>query len=188
MIQLKPFNIDKFLAGEVACTREGALATVIHVDDENEEFMALVLGNLKRYSFEGMELISRVATPIKAIEKYSNYNLGMLVQANEYWINVCQNENGVFIQSEIFHSEKAAKEGAPRNVVKTILAYRILDNVKTRFTFYYKQIIKKEWDDEEIISFFPDSFSEEQNAVTSGQKYCTENGYEYLGVMTVNYK
>lgn len=186
MIQLKPFNIDKFLSGEVACTREGALATLIHVDDENEEFMARVLGNVKRYSFEGMEMTSRVATPIKVIEKYSNYNLGMLAQANEYWINVCQNESGVFISPDIFHSEKAAKEGAPRNVVRTILAYRILENVKMRFTFYYKEIIKKEWDDEEIISFYPESFSEEQNAVMSGQKYCAENGYEYLGVVSIN--
>jgi len=183
MIQLKPFNIDKFLSGEAACTREGALATLIHVDDENEEFTALVLGNLKRYSFEGMELISRVATPIKVIEKYSNYNLGMLAQANEYWINVCQNESGVFISPDIFHSEKAAKEGSPRNVVRTILAYRILDNVKTRFTFYYKETIT-----DEIVSFYPESFSEEQNAITSGQKYCTENKYEYLGVVEVYYK
>jgi len=186
MIQLKPFNIDKFLAGEVACTREGALATIIHVDDENEEFTALVLGNLKRYSFEGLELISRVATPIKVIEKYSNYNLGMLAQANEYWINVCQNESGVFISPDIFHSEKAAKEGAPRSVVRTILAYRILENIKTLFSFSYKEIIKGKFSNDEIVSFYPESFLVEQNAVTSGQKFCAENGYEYLGVVSIN--
>ena len=95
-MKIIPFDIEKVKNGAIPVTKQGAFAKILNIDEENKEIMALIGGGHDHlYDFSGcIKKWDREEIPFNIFDRY---NLCILESPNEYWINVCQNENGVYV-------------------------------------------------------------------------------------------
>jgi hypothetical protein len=104
---MKPFNLEKALAGDPVITRDGRKVTDIHYfkakDLDTPVIAEIDNTNLKFYTNDG-----------KYYHKFyyqnndSHYDLFMAPVIKTYWVNIYKHSNGTILQSSVFNCKEDA--------------------------------------------------------------------------------
>lgn len=116
MTKLLPFNLEKALAGEKVCTRNGREVTQLFhfseaIDDDERIYGVFDRGVHCWYVNGKYHLIDE-----------SHNDLFMLPKVTTYWANICKAENHNIYLSDIYRHEKEAikDQDCHVKVIKTI--------------------------------------------------------------------
>lgn len=88
-LNLKPFDLESAKAGKPVCTRDGRKARIICFDKKclDEQILIVLVDCGKE------ESIYFYTTDGKCIDDFNSFDLMMLPEKKEGWINICRNLN-----------------------------------------------------------------------------------------------
>lgn len=98
---MKPFDLEKALAGDPIVTRNRKPCAQVHEFECNNELCiaGVVDGEIKTFTKEGVFHPGRE----------TNFDLFMAPKVREYWVNVYRNKNGSLEMGAEYESEEKAK-------------------------------------------------------------------------------
>jgi len=111
---MKPFNLEKALAGEPVVTRDGRkIIDLYHFKDVKTKFSLVVL-------IENNSSVDHYTTKGTWTEDFENQELDLFMAEPETWINVYYSK----VQDKIWNSVKYnSEEEAKENIVTTMSSY-----------------------------------------------------------------
>jgi hypothetical protein len=120
---MEEFNLERALAGEPVCTRDGRDVTQLVVFNlkSTDSLYGVLDGELDRWTINGFYYLNKII---------SEHDLFMKPKENAIWINVYKNKEGhLFITGVEYPNEESAKESADEfGYLKTL---RITDKPDT---------------------------------------------------------
>lgn len=120
-LNLKPFDLEAAKAGKPVCTRDGRKARIISFDRHGEDcpIIALVVDSKNA---ECEEVIDYTLDGIcnENIINHNKYDLMMLPQKKEGWINLCKNNHGDTLAAGVFPNREEAISNCPPSYLGTI--------------------------------------------------------------------
>lgn len=121
MQKMKPFNLEAAKAGKPVCTRDGRKARIISFDRHGEDcpIIALVVDSKNA---ECEEVIDYTLDGIcnENIINHNKYDLMMLPEKKEGWINLCKNNHGDTLAVGVFPNREEAVSNCPPSYLGTI--------------------------------------------------------------------
>ena len=116
--RLKPFNLEAAKAGKPVCTRDGRKVRVLCYDfKQNEEYPILVAVEDK----DGKERAMLYSNGgISEIYKSRNYELAMLPEKKEGWMNIYSNGYNHKVGALIYNSKEEALNNKESNAIDTV--------------------------------------------------------------------
>lgn len=120
-LNLKEFNLEAAKAGKPVCTRDGRKARIISFDRHGEDcpIIALVVDSKNA---ECEEVIDYTLDGIcnENIINHNKYDLMMLPEKKEGWINLCKNNHGDTLAVGVFPNREEAVSNCPPSYLGTI--------------------------------------------------------------------
>lgn len=120
-LNLRPFDLEAAKAGKPVCTRDGRKAMIISFDRHGEDcpIIALVVDSKNA---ECEEVIDYTLDGIcnENIINHNKYDLMMLPQKKEGWINLCKNNHGDTSVVGVFPNREEAVSNCPPTYLSTI--------------------------------------------------------------------
>ena len=100
---MKPFDLEKALAGARVVTRSGKEVTQLRKFETESEYclVAVVDGRIKSFTIQGVFNCGANA----------EYDLFMAPEKREYWCNVYKYDNGNIVVSLPYKTQKGAENG-----------------------------------------------------------------------------
>lgn len=120
-LNLKKFDLEAAKAGKPVCTRDGRKARIICFDRHGEDcpIIALVVDSKNA---ECEEVIDYTLDGIcnENIINHNKYDLMMLPEKKEGWINLCKNNHGDTLAVGVFPNREEAVSNCPPSYLSTI--------------------------------------------------------------------
>lgn len=120
-LNLKKFDLEAAKAGKPVCTRDGRKARIICFDRHGEDcpIIALVVDSKNA---ECEEVIDYTLDGIcnENIINHNKYDLMMLPEKKEGWINLCKNNHGDTLAVGVFPNREEAVSNCPPSYLGTI--------------------------------------------------------------------
>ncbi len=114
-LNLKPFDLEAAKAGKPVCTRDGRKARIICFDAKcNKPIVALIYGCNKETVLQYLE------NGRAFVNQIDKYDLMMLPQKKEGWINLCKNNHGDTLAIGVFPNREEAVSNCPPSYLSTI--------------------------------------------------------------------
>ena len=114
-LNLKEFNLEAAKAGKPVCTRDGRKARIICFDAKcNKPIVALIYDCNKETVFQYLE------NGRFFVDQIDKYDLMMLPQKKEGWINLCKNNHGDTLAVGVFPNREEAVSNCPPSYLSTI--------------------------------------------------------------------
>lgn len=126
MQKMKPFDLEAAKAGKPVCTRDGRKARIISFDRHGEDcpIIALVVDSKNA---ECEEVIDYTLDGIcnENIINHNKYDLMMLLEKKEGWINIYTNSGSVETGINIYEKEEIAKSSASNSSINYLDTIKI---------------------------------------------------------------
>lgn len=114
-LNLRPFDLEAAKAGKPVCTRDGRKARIICFDAKcNKPIVALIYGCNKETVLQYLE------NGRAFVNQIDKYDLMVLPQKKEGWINLCKNNHGDTFAIGVFPNREEAVSNCPPSYLSTI--------------------------------------------------------------------
>lgn len=114
-LNLKEFDLEAAKAGKLVCTKDGRKARIICFDAENDKPIVALIYDCNRET-----VFQYLKNGRYFVDEISDYDLMMLPQKKEGWINLCKNNHGDTLAVGVFPNREEAVSNCPPSYLGTI--------------------------------------------------------------------